>query len=540
VIIMKSMYELNVPVPTKRALVVRNNKEVSKEQREIALKETEYSMFSFPADLLILDFLSDSGSSSMTDLQWASLFHGDESYGRNKGYYVLLEAIRDTFERGNEPKKAINLILSGETNVKKLMDELYLKSHEGGFVNGGIHQLTRPNAFLVPQGRCAEHLLFSTIGLILKERNPNKEYYIPNNGHFDTTEANIAANGMHPVNLFSVNLFENFPPDQMDVKNPFKGNMDSKELIAFIEDKGVESIPLIYLTITNNTAAGQPVSLKNIKAISEIARSYEIPFFLDACRFAENSFFIKEFEEDYKNYSIAEIVKEMFSYADGFTISFKKDGLANIGGGLFIRDQGIFYKKFSDNGNIGTKLKEKQILTFGNDSYGGLSGRAIMSIAVGLYEVVKEQYLAERIRQVREFALKLSQKGVPVVLPAGGHAVYINLAKFFEGTDMKIDDFGGVGFTIELLKHYGIRACELGPFAFEWDTKTPEQRKGILNLVRFAIPRNVYNTSHIDYAVAAITELYNNRDKIPKVEVSRGASLRLRHFQSGLQPIYTE
>ncbi|MFX1288917.1 MAG: beta-eliminating lyase-related protein, partial [Promethearchaeota archaeon] len=240
----------------------------------------------------------------------------------------------------------------------------------------------------------------------------------------------------------------------------------------------------------------------------------------------------------YKTYSISEIIKEMFSYADGFTISFKKDGLANIGGGLFFRDQGVFYKNFSDNGNIGTKLKEKQILTFGNDSYGGLSGRAIMSITVGLYEVVKEQYLRERIRLVREFALKLSQKGVPVVLPPGGHAVYINIEKFFEGTDMKIDDFGGVGFTIELLKHYGIRACELGPFAFEWDKKTPEQRKGILNLVRFAIPRNVYESSHIDYAVSAITELYHNKEKIPKVEVSRGINLRLRHFQSGLQPIY--
>ncbi|MHA1233882.1 MAG: beta-eliminating lyase-related protein, partial [Promethearchaeota archaeon] len=291
------MSELGVPVPSKRSLIVRNNKEVSKEQREIALKETEYSMFSFPADMLVLDFLSDSGSSSMTDLQWASLFHGDESYGRNKGYYVLLEAIRDTFERGDEPKRAVNLILSGETNIKTLMDELYLKSFEGGFVNGGIHQLARPNAFIVPQGRCAEHLLFSTIAPILKENNPKIKYYIPNNGHFDTTEANIAVNGIIPINLFSANLFNDFPLDQMDSMNPFKGNMDSEELKAFIHNKGVESIPLIYLTITNNTAAGQPVSLKNIKEISEIARSYNIPLFFDACRFAENAYFIQEFEE---------------------------------------------------------------------------------------------------------------------------------------------------------------------------------------------------------------------------------------------------
>jgi len=537
---MKSMYELNVPIPSKRALIVRNIKEVSKKQREVALKKTEYSMFSFPADMLVLDFLSDSGSSSMTDIQWAALLHGDESYGRNKGYYVLLDAIRDTFERGNKPKKAINLILSGETNVKKLMDELYLTSFDGGFVNGGIHQLTRPNAFLVPQGRCAEHLLFSTIAPILKEKSPNKEFFILNNGHFDTTEANIVANGLRPINLFSANLMEDFPPDQMDIKNPFKGNMDSAKLESFIKKNGADSIPLIYITITNNTAAGQPVSMNNIKTINEIAHRYEIPLFLDACRFAENAFFIKEFEEGYNNISILKIIQEMFSYVDGFTISFKKDGLANIGGGLFFRDKGVFYKKFSTNGNIGTKLKEKQILTFGNDSYGGLSGRDIMALAVGLYEIVKLPYLTERIRQVREFARKLTENGVPVVLPAGGHAVYINMDKFFKRTEMKVEDFGGVGFSIELLRHYGIRACELGPFAFEWDKKTPEQRKSILNLVRFAVPRNTYGPSHINYAVAAVTELYRNREKIPKVKVSRGANLRLRHFQSGLQPIYKD
>ena len=209
-----------------------------------------------------------------------------------------------------------------------------------------------------------------------------------------------------------------------------------------------------------------------------------------------------------------------------------------MGGGLFFRDQGTFHKKFSENGDIGIRLKERQISTFGNDSYGGLSGRDIMALAAGLYEVVKESYLRERITQVRDFAVKLAQNNVPVVFPPGGHAIYLNIDKFFEGTDMKIDDFGGVGFTIELLRHYGIRACELGPFAFEWDNKTSKEREGILNFVRFAVPRNVYNTSHIDYAVAAITELYKNKDKIPKVKISRGAKLRLRHFQSGLQPQY--
>jgi tryptophanase len=534
---LKSQDELGVSVPANKPLVVRTIKQVTKEQREYALKKTEYNMFSFPADLIFVDFLSDSGSGTMTDFQWAALFHGDESYARNKGYYVLLEAIRDTFERGDNPKKSIDLILSGETNVNKLMDELYITSYKGGFVNGGIYQLTRPNAFIVPQGRCAEHLLFSTIAPVLKERN-HITFYIPNNGHFDTTEANIVANGIQAVNLFSANLMEDFPYDEMDKRNPFKGNMDINGLENLIQQKGIESIPLIYLTITNNTAAGQPVSMKNIKAVHNIAKKHSIPLFFDACRFSENANFIKEFEEGYMNRSIQSIVQEMFSYVDGFTISFKKDGLANMGGGFFFKDKGLFHKKFSINEDIGIKLKEKQILTFGNDSYGGMSGRDIMALAAGLYEVVKEPYLNERKTQVREFARKLAKDGIPVVLPAGGHAVYLNMDRFFEGTDMKIDDFGGVGFTIELLKNYGIRAVELGPFAFEWDKKTPEQRNGILNLVRFAMPRNVYSTSHIDYTVAAITELYLNKEKIPKVKVSRGTDLRLRHFQTGLKPVY--
>jgi len=537
---LKTQDELGVPVPANKPLVVRTIKHVTKEQREYALEKTEYSMFSFPADLIFVDFLSDSGSGTMTDFQWAALFHGDESYARNKGYYVLLDAIRDTFERGDNPKRSINLILSGETDVKRLMDELYITSYEGGFVNGGIHQLVRPNAFIVPQGRCAEHLLFSTIAPILKQKNKDIINYIPNNGHFDTTEANIVANGIEAVNLFSANLMDDFPYEEMDKRNPFKGNMDLKGLENLIQEKGIDSIPLIYITITNNTAAGQPVSMENIKQVRKIAEKYDIPLFFDACRFSENANFIKEFEEGYNNRSIQSIVQEMFSYVDGFTISFKKDGLANIGGGFFFRDKAVFHRKFSINDDIGIKLKEKQILTFGNDSYGGMSGRDIMALAAGLYEVIKQPYLNERKTQVREFARKLAQNGIPVILPAGGHAVYLNMDKFFEETDMKIDDYRGVGFTIELLKNYGIRAVELGPFAFEWDKKTPEQQRGILNLVRLAIPRNVYSASHIDYAVAAITELYQNKDKIPKVKISRGAELRLRHFQTGLQPIYDD
>jgi tryptophanase len=535
---LKSQDELGVPIPANKPLVVRNIKQVTQKQREYALKKTEYNMFSFPADLLFVDFLSDSGSGTMTDLQWAALFHGDESYARNKGYYVLLDAVRDTFERGDEPKRVIDLILTGETDIQKLMDEIYLTSYEGGFVNGGVHQLVRPNAFIVPQGRCAEHLLFSTIADILRSKNPNKTYIIPSNGHFDTTEANIAANGLIPINLFSDGLLEDFPFDRMGDYNPFKGNMDINRLEQLIQENGKHSVPLIYITITNNTAAGQPVAMSNIMKVSKIADKHNIPLFLDACRFSENANFIKEFEQPYKNRTVPSIVQEMFSYADGFTISFKKDGLANIGGGFFFKDKGVFHNKFSIEEDIGIMLKEKQILNYGNDSYGGMSGRAIMALAAGLYEVVQENYLNERKYQVREFARKLAKNGVPVILPAGGHAVYLNMDKFFKDLDARTEDFRGVGFTIELLRNYGIRAAELGPFAFEFDKKTPEQQKGILNLVRFAVPRNVYGPSHINYAVAAITELYRNREKIPKVKISRGAELRLRHFQTGLQPVY--
>ncbi|MHA1584831.1 MAG: tryptophanase [Promethearchaeota archaeon] len=536
---MKSMNELGVPVPTSKAYVVRNYKAVTVEQRTRALNETEYNMFSFPADLLNLDFLSDSGSTSMTDLQWAALIHGDESYGRNKGYYCLLDSIRDAFERGDNPRKALNLVLTGETDIDKLLDELYLTQDEGGFVNGGVNQLARPNAFICPQGRASEFLLFSTLSDVLHEKNPNRHYAIPNNGHFDTTGANIRAAHIDPVNLFQANVLEAFPYEKMEKENPFKGDMNLEELENFIKTRGVENIPLIYLTLTNNTAAGQPVSLANIRAVHAIADKNGIPLFFDACRFAENAKFIQKFEEGYSQKSVRAIVQEMFTHADGFTVSFKKDGMANMGGGLFIRDEGMFIKKYSTPGqHIGVRFKERQILTFGNDSYGGLSGRDIMALAMGLQEVMNESYLETRLAQARYLAGGLAKNGVPVVLPAGGHAVYIDIDRFFEGTDMTTGDFGGVGFTIELVKHYGIRACELGPFAFEWDQRTPEERKGILNLVRFAIPRNAYSNSDIDYAIAAVSELYKNKELIPKVRIARGAELSLRHFQTGLIPEY--
>ena len=459
---MKNQNQLSTPIPVSKAHVIRTLKMTTKEQREKVLKETEYNVFSFPADLLAVDYLSDSGTTTMTDLQWSALIHGDEAYGRNKGYYYLLDAVRDTFERGDHRNYAIKHILTNEEDVEILMNEVYLNQEQGGFVNGGKYQLERPNAFIVPQGRCAEFLLFSTLANVLKAKfgttTPN--YHIPNNGHFDTTEANIRVANIHPINLFSEGILDEFDWRQSEQINPFKGNMDVQALENLIQSKGKEQIPLIYMTITNNTAGGQPVSLANIKAVKNIADKYSIPFFVDACRFAENAFFIKHFEPDYESWSIPRIVQEMFRQVDGFHISFKKDGLANMGGGLFFRDKGLFWKKYSIDGvDIGVRLKEKQILTFGNDSYGGMSGRDIMALAMGLYEVVKEKYLDDRIHQVRYMANKLAEQGVPVLLPAGGHAVYLDKDRFFADVpDMKIEDFGGVGLTLELIRHYGYRA----------------------------------------------------------------------------------
>jgi tryptophanase len=535
---MKTMSELGVSVPASVSLMRRFVKDATVEQRETALRKGSYNLFAFPADLLVLDFLSDSGTGCMTDLQWASMILGDESYGRNRGYFVLLDTVRDIFERGDHPLKLLNLVRSGETNVDHLSEQLYLAAHQGGFVNGGEYQLMRPNAFITPQGRCAEYLLYSTLAQALRESSGDGPYWVPSNGHFDTTEAHIVASGIEAVSFYQKGATDQYSLEQIESYNPFKGNMDCERLEAFILEKGRAQIPLITLTVTNNTVAGQPVALSNIKKVSAIAAKYQIPLFFDACRFAENAYFIKRFETGYQNRSIQSIVQEMFSYVDGFTISFKKDGMANIGGGLFFRDQGAFHTRFSQHEDIGIRLKEKQILTFGNDSYGGLSGHDIMSVAGGLFEVVSEQYLQSRIGQTHYFARRLTEYGVPAILPAGGHAVYLDMDRFFRSTPNLMGDFRGIGLIMELIRRYGIRASEVGPFACEWDLKTEEQRQGILNLVRFAIPRNLYGKEHIDYAVAAIVELYQNEQVIPRMKITRGATLRLRHFQAGLEPIY--
>ncbi len=546
---MANKYPLNVKTPRSVTYVTRNVPEVTVEQRERALKATHYNEFAFPAGMLTVDMLSDSGTTAMTDAQWAMMFLGDESYGRNKGYYVLLDAFRDIFERGGEKnwKKSIDLVRTDCTDIDKMMDELYLCEYEGGLFNGGAAQLERPNTFIIQQGRAAESVLFEMVKKIMSERHPGKVFTIPSNGHFDTTEGNIKQMGSIPRNLYNKELLYEVPEGGVYEKNPFKGDMDVKKLEELIEAVGTENVPLIYTTITNNTVCGQAVSMKSIRETAKIAEKYDIPFMFDVARWAENAYFIKVNEEGYADKSIAEIATEMFSYCDGFTMSAKKNGHANMGGMLAFRDKGRFWKKFSDfdeNGNllfdIGVRLKVKQISCYGNDSYGGMSGRDIMALAAGLYEECNFNYQEARVQQCEYLAQGFYKAGVKgVILPAGGHGVYINMTEFFDNKRGH-ETFAGQGFSIELIRRYGIRTSELGDYSMEYDLKTPEQQEELCNVVRFAVNRSQLNQEHMDYVIAAVKELYEDRESIPNMRITQGRTLPMRHFHAFLEPYANE
>ena len=448
------------------------------------MEKVGWNVFFFPAEMITgCDFLSDSGTTTMTNVQWAALHLGDESYGSNRGYFTLMGAIRNTF--GND------------------------------FFNSP--ELGRPNAFIFHQGRPCEDALFSALGRL------GKGQIIPSNGHFDTTAANIEINGIKAQNFFSPELADDASPFH------FKGNMDTAKLKQLLK-KDLSKVPLVYMTITNNTGGGQPVSLANIKEVADIVHSYKLPFFIDACRFAENAWFIKTYEKEYKNSSIPEIVKKMFSYCDGFTISFKKDGLVNMGGGLFIRDGGFFMKKYP---LLPEAILDYQIVKEGHPTYGGMSGRDIMALTEGLKTIVDEHYLSYRIGQVQRFGKAMLENHIPIVTPVGGHAIYLDVNKFFAGTKMKPEDFGGISFTALLLSLYGHRACELGYFAFgSYDKKTKVETYPDVNFVRFAVPRLRYEDTDLLSCVEAVKSLYENRDLIPKMKVVYGKELTLRHFKA--------
>lgn len=454
------------------------------EERAEILEQVGLNVFFFPSEMIGgCDLLSDSGTTTMTNEQWAALHLGDEAYGSNKGYFLLAEQIRKTF--GN------------------------------GFFNKPGHG--KPNAFIFHQGRPCEDALFTAIGKL------GTGQIIPSNGHFDTTHANIEANNMKAVNLFSPELKDE------NSKSFFRGNMNVLEFKKLLK-KEHSRIPLAYMTITNNTGGGQPVSMENIRSVSDISHIYKIPLFFDACRFAENAWFIKKYEKGYKNKSINEIVLEMFSYVDGFTISFKKDGLVNMGGGFFLKNSGLFMKKYPA---LPDTFLNFQILKEGHPTYGGLSGRDIMTLYIGLKTITKESYLTYRINQVKEFGEYMHKHGLPVLTPIGGHAVYLDMNQFFEDTKMKPSDFGGISFTALLLSAYGHRACELGYFAFgSYDKNTGKETFPEVNFVRFAVPRLRYEKQDLECTAEGTKALHECRNKIPPVEVIYGRELPLRHFKA--------
>lgn len=437
----------------------------SKEERKDILEKAFYNPFLIHSKDVLIDLLTDSGTSAMSSHQWAGIMQGDESYAGSPSFFRFEKAIQE---------------ITGMP--------LVIPTH---------------------QGRAAEKILFSILG--------GKGKYFVSNTLFDTTRANIEFSGAEGVDLICE---EGKHPT---VPAPFKGNMNTLSLKKFIMEKGAENIPLCILTVTNNSGGGQPVSMQNIKAVKHICLENNIPMFIDACRFAENAFFIKLREEGYAGTPVQEIVKELFSYSDGCTMSAKKDAFANIGGFLAMRDE-----------KLAAQCRNLLIMTEGFPTYGGLAGRDLEAIAIGLYEVMDEHYLQYRIRSIEYLTNKLIAAGVPVMQPAGGHAVYLVANDFL--SHIPIQQYPGQALAGALYVHGGIRSVEIGSLMFgkydEHNDLIPAQ----LELVRLAIPRRVYTQSHIDYVAEVIIEVFSNREEIKGLTIVEEAPT-LRHFTAKLTPV---
>ena len=430
----------------------------TREQREAFMREAGYNVFSLPSRAVMIDLLTDSGTSAMSDHQWAGMMEGDESYSGSVNYFNLRRVVKDIF---------------------------------------GFDQFVPTH-----QGRGAEQVLFGVVA------GPGK--VIPNNTHFDTTRANVEARGSEALDLLI--------PEGLEPTNhhPFKGNMNIPALEKTIERVGVANIPLAMMTITNNAVGGQPVSMANIRETKALLARYKIPLFVDACRYAENCYFIQQREEGYRGKSIKEIARELFSYADGFTMSAKKDGLVNIGGLLAARDPALF-----------ERIQNRLILTEGFISYGGLARRDLEALARGLEEAVDQDYLAYRIGQMNYLGERLLENGVPIVEPPGGHAVFLDARRFLP--HIPREQYPGEALAIALYLAGGIRASEIGSVMFAHKDADGSEQYAPLELVRLAIPRRVYTQSHLDYVADVVSDLYRQRDSVRGVRFVY-QSPRLRHF----------
>lgn len=437
----------------------------TEEQRREIIAKAGFNLFLIHANDVMIDLLTDSGTSAMSSLQWAGIMQGDESYAGAKSFFRF------------------------EETVRKLTSF----------------------AHIIPthQGRAAEKILFSILG------GPGK--FFPNNSHFDTTRANIEFSGAEAHDLLTE------LGKQPHSLGDFKGNMDVEKLEKFIAEKGPENIPLVMLTLTNNSGGGQPVSMQNIKEVKAICVKYGLPLFFDACRFAENAYFIKIREKGYENYSIRLICEEMFTYADGMTMSGKKDALVNIGGFLALNDPAL-----------AEKCRNVLIVTEGFPTYGGLAGRDLEAMAQGLEEVLDEHYLQYRIRSVQYLGDKLQSAGVPILTPTGGHAVYLDAKDFCP--HIPVHQFPGQAVAIALYETGGIRSCEIGSLMFGKTDEKGHFFPATMELVRLAIPRRVYTQSHIDYVAEVVIETFAKRKDLPGYHIIYQPPM-LRHFTARFEQV---
>ena len=436
----------------------------TEEERISALEKARYNLFKIPAYMILIDLLTDSGTGAMSSEQWAAIMRGDESYAGSQSFERLEDTVQELF---------------GFKHV--------IPTH---------------------QGRAAERILFSTI---CKEGD-----IVPNNTHFDTTRANVESQGAIAIDFVI--------PEGLDPKNthPFKGNMDIVKLEELIISKGKENIPLCLLTITNNSGGGQPVSMENIRSVRKVLDKYEIPLYLDACRFAENAYFIKLREPKYKDTNVKDIVLEMMSLAEGCTVSAKKDGLVNIGGLLC-----------TNNDSLAKKEKDLLILTEGYPTYGGLAGRDLDAMAVGLNEVMDEDYLEYRLAQAKYLGVHLMKLGYDTIQPPGGHAIYIDAKSTLNHIPSL--EFPGHALAVELYKTGGIRSCEIGSVMFgKVDQKTGKETSAKMELLRLALPRRTHTQSHIDYVLEVAKDVLERKNTIKGLKIIEQPKT-LRHFSASFE-----
>ena len=441
-----------------RIKMVEPIKLTTREQRERLIDAANYNPFLLRAEDVIIDLLTDSGTSAMSSEAWSAMLQGDESYAGARSWYRFRDTVKDIF---------------------------------------GFEQVIPTH-----QGRAAEHILFGV--------TVTSDSIIPNNTHFDTTKANIEFNGGKAMDLPCSEA------EDLESEYPFKGNMDIAALEKLVAEEGAARIPIIMVTVTNNSGGGQPVSMANIREISRVARAAKIPFYIDACRFAENSHFIKRREPGFGNTSTVDIAREMFSYADGCTMSAKKDAFANIGGFLCTNDAELAHRE-----------RNILILTEGFPTYGGLAGRDLEAIAVGLREVLDEHYLDYRLLSIRYVVDNLRELGIPVVAPAGGHAIYLDARRFLPHIEPL--QYPGQSLVVELYLEAGIRSVEIGTVMFGADPHSGEECPARLDLVRLAIPRRVYTQSHLDYVLEGVNRVWQRRDDVRGMRIVRAPKF-LRHF----------